>query len=50
MSRAKRRFEDGRQLKLEKLIRSPRKWWAEVKKLGLTGGKKKIIILLVAKV
>ena len=41
--KAKRRFEDDRQLKLEKLMRSPKKWWAEVKRLGLTRGKKKIV-------
>ena len=41
VSRAKRKFEEDRQVKLEKLIRSPRKWWAEVRKLGLIGGKKK---------
>ena len=40
VSRAKRNFDEGRQVKLEKLIRSPRKWWAhEVRKLGLIGGK-----------
>ena len=41
VSRAKRKFDKGGQVKLEKLIRSPRKWWAEVRKLGLIGGKKK---------
>ena len=41
VSRAKRKFDDGKQVRLEKLIRSPRKWWAEVRKLGLIGGKKK---------
>ena len=41
VSRAKRKFDEDRQVKLEKLIRSPRKWWAEVRKLGLIGGKKK---------
>ena len=46
--KAKRRFEDDRQLNLEKLMRSPKKWWAcqasaEVKRLGLTRGKKKIV-------
>ena len=30
-------------MKLEKLIRCPRKWWAEVRKLGLIGVKKKDI-------
>lgn len=39
--RAKRKFDEGRQVKLEKLLRSPRKWWAEVRKMGLLGGKKK---------
>ena len=41
VNRAKRKFDEGRQVKLEKLIRSPKKWWAEVSKLGLIGGKKK---------
>ena len=41
MSRATRKFDECRQVKLEKLIRSPRKWWAEVRKLGLIDGKKK---------
>ena len=36
--KVKTRFEDDRQLKLEKLMRSLKKWWAEVKKLGLTSG------------
>ena len=40
VSRAKRKFDEGRQAKLENLIRSPRKCWAEVRKLGLIGGKK----------
>ena len=39
--RAKRKFDEGKQVRLEKLITSPRKWWAEVRKLGLIGGKKK---------
>ena len=43
VSRAKRKFDKGRQVKLEKLIRSPKKWWAEVRKLGLIGWKKKRI-------
>ena len=42
VSRAKRKFDESRQVKLEKLIRSPRKWWAEVRKLGLIDGKKRI--------
>ena len=41
MSRATRKFDKSRQMKLEKLIRSLRKWWAEVRKLGLIDGKKK---------
>ena len=43
--KAKRRFEDDTQLKLEKLIRSSKKWWAVVKKLGLTGGKKRSLLV-----
>ena len=41
VSRAKRNFDECREVKLEKLIRSLGKWWAEVRKLGLIGGKKK---------
>ena len=32
VSRDKRKFDEDRQVNLEKLIRSPRKWWAEVRK------------------
>ena len=41
VSRDIRKFDEGRKVKLEKLIRYPRKWWAEVRKLGLIDGKKK---------
>ena len=39
--RAKNRFEEGRQVNLDKLVRSPKKWWTEVRKLGLISGKNK---------
>ena len=41
VTRAKKRYEEGRQLNLDKLVRFPKKWSAEVKKLGLIGGKNK---------
>ena len=41
MRRAKNRFEEGRQVNLDKLVRSPKKWWTEVRKLGLISGKNK---------
>ena len=39
VSRAKKRFEEDRQVNLDKLARSPKKRWTEVRKLGLVGGK-----------
>ena len=41
MRNAKKRFEESRQVNLEKLVRSPKKWWTNVRKMGLIGGKNK---------
>ena len=41
MRRAKNRFEEGRQANLDKLVRSPKKWWTEVRMLSLISGKNK---------
>ena len=35
-----RRFEESRRNELEKMSRSPRRWW-ETKKLGMTGGRER---------
>ena len=37
MCRAKRKFEESRRNELENMLRSPRRWWKRVRKLGMTG-------------
>ena len=41
VGKAKRSAEESKQNELEGLIRSPRRWWSVVRKLGLTDGQKK---------
>ena len=41
VGRAKRSVEESKRNELDRLIRSPRRWWAAVRKLGLTDGRKK---------
>ena len=38
---AKRKFEESRRNELENMLKSPRRWWKMVRKLGLTGGRER---------
>lgn len=45
-AQAKSRFREGKQFRLDQLIRSPKKWWAEVRKFGLIDGIKELNLLV----
>ena len=41
VGRAKRKLEESRRNELENMIRSPKRWWKILRKLGMTGGRER---------
>jgi len=41
VGKAKRKFEESRRNELENMMRSSRKWWIMMRKLGMTGGRER---------
>ena len=41
VDRAKRKFEESKRNELQNMLRSPRRWWKMVRKLGMTGGRER---------